>query len=269
VQFEVALLNLAANARDAMPLGGKLVILTRNASLSAEESGSLRTGDYVTISITDTGEGMSRETQAKAIEPFFTTKAVGKGTGLGLSQVYGFAQQLGGTVQIRSAPGEGTTVAIWLPRVQSVPALAEGPQDQADHISTGPLRILLVDDDNAVRSLTEEMLVELGHDVATAENGTTALEALATPRVFDLLVADFAMPVMNGAELAAQAIKRRPKLAVLFITGYADTEVLSSWTSIGHRTLNKPFTTGELDAALRQVARSRLDRGNVVALPQR
>jgi signal transduction histidine kinase/ActR/RegA family two-component response regulator len=268
-QFEVALLNLAANARDAMPLGGKLIIVTRNSNLNAAEADSLRAGDYVTVSITDTGEGMSRETLAKAFEPFFTTKVVGKGTGLGLSQVYGFAQQLGGTVRIRSALGEGTTVVVWLPRAQPVAKQAEEPCDRTDHIAANPLRILHVDDDQAVRLLTEEMLTELGHKVTSAANGTAALEALATPAVFDLLLADFAMPVMNGAELAAEAIKQRPQLSILFITGYADIEILSSWTSIGYRTLNKPFTSDELEAALRQIARSRAASGNVVTLPQR
>ena len=269
VQFELALLNLAANARDAMPLGGKLVIGTRNATLNAENAGDLGAGDYVTISVTDTGEGMSRETQAKAFEPFFTTKAVGKGTGLGLSQVYGFSRQSGGTVRIKSAIGEGTTVAIWLPRAQRASTAPEQTVDRIDQADGGPLRILLVDDDHAVRSLTGEMLIELGHDVTAAENGMAALERLATPAAFDLLLADFAMPVMNGAELAAAAIKLRPQLSVLFVTGYADVEVLSSWSGIGYGTLNKPFTTEELKAALQHVTRSRPDMGNVVALPPR
>ena len=141
--------------------------------------------------------------------------------------------------------------------------------DRIDQADGGPLRILLVDDDHAVRSLTGEMLVELGHDVTAAENGMAALERLATPAAFDLLLADFAMPVMNGAELAAAAIKLRPQLSVLFVTGYADVEVLSSWSGIGYGTLNKPFTTEELKAALQHVTRSRPDMGNVVALPPR
>jgi nitrogen-specific signal transduction histidine kinase len=207
VQFEVALLNLAANARDAMPLGGKLIIVTRNTTLSAEEANGLGVGDYVTISITDTGEGMNRETQDRAFEPFFTTKAIGKGTGLGLSQVYGFTRQLGGTVRIRSALGEGTTVSILLPRVRPASTSLEKPVDRTDHIAPGPLRILLVDDDQAVRSLTEEMLIEAGHKVICTGNGTAALEVLATATAFDLLMVDFAMPVMNGAELAVPLVR--------------------------------------------------------------
>jgi CheY-like chemotaxis protein len=268
VQFEVALLNLAANARDAMPLGGKLLFMTRNVTLDSASAPGHRAGDYVQISVTDTGEGMTKETQAKACEPFFTTKGVGKGTGLGLSQVYGFAEQLRGTVRINSAVGEGTTITIWLPRAEAMPAPGAGPA-VSDPGPGAALKILLVDDDHAVRSPTEEMLTELGHAVVAAENGPAALALLSTETEFDLLLADFAMPVMNGAQVAAEAIKLQPGIAVLFISGYADAGVLGSWTELGYRKLDKPFSSEELDAAIRQTVRPRPGRGNLVPLPRK
>ncbi len=268
VQFEMALLNLAGNARDAMPLGGKLVLLTRNIMLSAGDAPGLPPGEYVHVSATDTGQGMTAETAARAFEPFFTTKGVGKGTGLGLSQVYGFADQLGGTAKIESAPGNGTTVTIWLPRAQ--PAAASGDELAAAALApVAPLRILLVDDDRAVRELTEEVLREMGHQVTLAENGASAVSLLASAAEFDLLLVDFAMPVMNGAEVAAEAVKLKPGLSVLFMTGYADTDVLGSWTQAGYRTINKPFGAADLDLAIRQTVGARRSSGNVVALPRR
>ncbi len=268
VQFEVALLNLAGNARDAMPLGGKLLFMTRNVTLTAADAAGISPGDYVQISVTDTGEGMSAETRARAFDPFFTTKGVGKGTGLGLSQVYGFADQVGGTARIHSGVGKGTTVTILLPRAQA--ALERDPEEpsQGDLPAAAPLSILLVDDDHSVRSLTEQMLSELGHTVVMAENGPAALALLSTSAEFDLLLVDFAMPVMNGAQVAAEAIKLRPQLFILFMTGYADTSVLSSWTELGYRTLNKPFSSAELDLAIRHTVRSRSQAGNVVSLPR-
>jgi signal transduction histidine kinase/CheY-like chemotaxis protein len=266
VQFEVAILNLAGNARDAMPLGGRLTFMTRNVSVIAADAPGIPAGDYVQVSVTDTGEGMSKETLARAFDPFFTTKGVGKGTGLGLSQVYGFAQQLGGTVRIDSAIGHGTTVTIWLPRAEAV-AVAEpvGPV-ASEREPSAPVKILLVDDDQAVRSLTVEMLSDLGHTVASAENGVAALGMLSTTAEFDLLLSDFAMPVMNGAQLAAEAMKLRPQLPVLFMTGYADTTVLKSWTELGYRTLNKPFSSEELDVSIRETIRARAPAANIVRL---
>jgi signal transduction histidine kinase/ActR/RegA family two-component response regulator len=268
VQFEVALLNLAGNARDAMPLGGKLVLVTRNVTLGAGDALGLPPGEYVQVSMTDTGQGMTADTAARAFEPFFTTKGVGKGTGLGLSQVYGFADQLGGTARIESAPGQGTTVTVWLPR--SAPVAASSQESAAGVLAPAvPLNILLVDDDQAVRELTQEMLREMGHDVTLAENGPSGIALLATEAEFDLLLVDFAMPVMNGADVAAEAVKLRPGLPVLFVTGYADTGVLGSWTEAGYRTINKPFAAADLDLAIRQVAGARRPPANVVALPRR
>ena len=250
VQFEVALLNLAGNARDAMPLGGKLEIATRNLAPPEAAAIGLPASLYVQISVSDNGEGMSAETRARAFDPFFTTKGVGKGTGLGLSQVYGFADQIGGTARIRSELGKGTMVTIWLPRAQT-------GAEQREHSRTvaaaapQPLDILLVDDDQTVRALTEEMLVELGHRVAAAENGPAALGLLSGDATFDLLLVDFAMPIMNGAQVAAEAVKLRPGLPVLFITGYADANVLGAWLQAGYRTLKKPFVATDLGVAIR------------------
>jgi CheY-like chemotaxis protein len=250
-------LNLAVNARHAMPRGGKLGIKTRNTSLTAAEPPDMPAGDYVQVSVTDTGEGMSKEIQARAFDPFFTTKEVGKGTGLGLSQVYGFAKQVHGTVRIDSTIGEGTTVTMELPRAQAAALHEElSPNDLAPE---GPLKILLVDDDEAVRSLMEQMLGELGHSVSTAENGPAAVVLLSANAPFDLLVVDFAMPVMNGAEVAAEAVKLRPKLSILFVTGFADRSILSTWTALGYRTLKKPFSGADFDAAIRQTVASRPD----------
>jgi signal transduction histidine kinase/ActR/RegA family two-component response regulator len=262
VQFELALLNLAGNARDAMPLGGKLVFMTRNASFGAANAAGIPPGDYVQISVTDTGEGMTAETRARAFDPFFTTKGLGKGTGLGLSQVYGFADQVGGTARIHSALGQGTTVTLWLPRAQVIRPAFEEPEAGKPEAAVA-LNILLVDDDQAVRVLTQEMLGELGHKVAVAENGPAAITMLASKTEFDLLLVDFAMPVMNGAQVAAEAIRLRPRLPVLFITGYADASVLNSWTQLGYRTLKKPFSAADLDRAIRQTVSY---SGNVVPL---
>ena len=265
VQVEVSILNLAGNARDAMPLGGRLIFVTRNVSLTSADAPGIAAGDYVQISVTDTGEGMSKETLAHAFDPFFTTKGVGKGTGLGLSQVYGFAEQLGGTVRINSAIGEGTTVNIWLPRAQAL--TASEPDVSASEIEPSvPIKILLVDDDEAVRSLVAEMLADLGHTVCMAENGPAALAMIAGGDEADLLLSDFAMPVMNGAQLATEAMKLRPQLAVLFITGYADTAILKSWIELGYRMLNKPFSSEELDVAIRQTMSAHAPARNVVRL---
>ncbi|MGA8758914.1 MAG: ATP-binding protein [Stellaceae bacterium] len=264
VQFEVALLNLAGNARDAMPLGGKLVFMTRNTAAGASAAPGIPPGDYVQISVTDTGEGMTAETKARAFDPFFTTKGVGKGTGLGLSQVYGFADQVGGVVRIESGVGKGTTVTIWLPRAQS--AAAAHDASSTEQASAPPLKILVVDDDEAVRSLTAEMLTEMGHSVGTVENGPGALSLLSTGAEFDLLLVDFAMPVMNGAQVAAEAIKQRPQLSILFMTGYADAAVLGSWAASGYRMINKPFSATELGAAISNVVAASSHNGNVVSL---
>ena len=255
-QIELVLLNLAINARDAMEGGGSLTVETANARLGEphrpEEPPA---GEYVMVAVADTGSGMPPEIAAKAFEPFFTTKPVGKGSGLGLAQVYGFAKQSGGGVSIESAPGRGTTVKVYLP---GAPAAAGGEEsapgqhrDEAGRGAARPASILLVDDDHAVREVTASTLRELGHTVIEASGGPAALAILNRPgQRVDLLVADFAMPGMNGVEVARGAQTARPGLPVLFITGYADLSALAGTGE--ERIVQKPFRDGELE---RKVAR--------------
>jgi CheY-like chemotaxis protein len=249
-QLELAILNLAINARDAMNVGGALEVSTRNATLgsptTAEEPPA---GEYVSVRVTGNGSGMSDEIRAKVFEPFFTTKEVGKGSGLGLSQVLGFAKQSGGGVSIESRPGSGTSVDIYLPRAHAErvnhviePALSE--------IATaGGSTILLIDDDNAVREVTRTMLHELGYLVLEAGSGGAALELLDREGQIDLIIADFAMPGMNGADVARQALARRPRLPVLFVTGFADRSALGGISET--QIVSKPFVNDELARKVR------------------
>jgi CheY-like chemotaxis protein len=254
-QIELVILNLAINARDAMPTGGSLTIETANVTL-AEASGlpgEPEPGDYVAIAVIDTGTGMSEEVRARVFEPFFTTKGVGKGSGLGLAQVLGFAQQSGGGVRIESRPGAGTTVRVYLPRAHAG-AAADAPAP-VRRVTAEPLprrRIaLLVDDDNAVRDVTAARLRQLGFEVLEAGSGGAALDLLDRTAQVDLLVADFAMPGMNGVEVAQQARARRPDLPVLFVTGYADQTALAG---VGEeRVVQKPFRDDELERKVRAV----------------
>jgi CheY-like chemotaxis protein len=266
-QLEMALLNLAVNARDAMPLGGDLIVQTRRFSGALPgEAGDLAPGDYVVVSVSDTGSGMPDHVLARAFEPFFTTKGPGKGSGLGLSMVHGFVKQVGGTATIDSVPANGTTVRLYLQRALSQPdmrwqvAPAEHPQPVRS------LSILVVDDDDSVRSLAKEMLEEMGHDVADAASGRAALEHLKAGRACDLLLVDFAMPVMNGSECATEAVTLRPDLSILFMTGYADNHALRSWSARGFQTLSEPFQYADLANAVRQACKSSAAAGNVVPL---
>ena len=249
-QIELVILNLAINARDAMPVGGgTLTIETANVTLDEEPSqpGEPMPGDYVAIAVTDTGTGMTEEVRAHVFEPFFTTKDVGKGVGLGLPQVLGFVQQSGGGVRVESQSGVGTTVRVYLPRAHAGVAVKEAAHDVHPHAEPLPQsRIaLLVDDDNAVRDVTAARLRRLGFDVLEAGSGGAALDLLDRSAQVDLLVADFAMPGMNGVEVAHQARIRRPELPVLFVTGYADQTALAG---VGEeRVVQKPFRGDELE----------------------
>ncbi|MCX7514395.1 hybrid sensor histidine kinase/response regulator [Frateuria hangzhouensis] len=254
-QIELVILNLAINARDAMPVGGGLTIETSNAALADEprQPGEPVPGDYVAITVIDTGSGMTEEVRAHAFEPFFTTKAVGKGSGLGLAQVLGFAQQSGGGVGIESRSGEGTTIRVYLPRAYSVAVGGISAPETREHVEPLPQRryALLVDDDNAVRDVTAARLRQLGFEVLEAGSGGAALDLLERTAQVDLLVADFAMPGMNGVEVAQQARTRRPGLPVLFVTGYADQTALAG---IGdERVVQKPFRDDELERKVRAV----------------
>ncbi|MDO8321507.1 MAG: response regulator [Phenylobacterium sp.] len=253
-QIELVILNLAINARDAMEVGGVLTVGTANVTLGqprrAEEPPP---GDYVMVAVSDTGTGMSSEVLAKVFEPFFTTKAVGKGSGLGLSQVFGLAKQSGGGVRIDTAPGEGTSVKVYLPRCDDMAAPRALPPEAPRGIDGRPV-VLLVDDDSAVREITAGMLDELGYCVVEAGSGGAALETLQQRPDIDLMLLDFAMPGMNGAEVARQAITRRPHLPIVFVTGYADAEALAHAGDAG--VIQKPFEDHELASKLRAVLES-------------
>jgi signal transduction histidine kinase len=259
-QMELVLLNLAINARDAMPEGGVLTIASfALPSVPLELAEEVAAGSYVVIAVTDTGSGMTPEVQERAFEPFFTTKEQGKGTGLGLSQVYGFVRQSGGAVKLRSAPGEGTTVTIYLPRAEVVPAAeaveGTGPPAPVQHAS-----ILVVDDDDDVRDLVVAMLEELGYQVTAADNGRTALDLLSRNSQFDLLLADVAMPGLSGVDVvhAARQLGRAPR--VLYATGYADLGAYRPGLE-GEDMIRKPYRMADLaarvDGALRAPPRGR------------
>ncbi len=248
-QIELIILNLAINARDAMAVGGTLCLSTRRQRVETPPLGAEdpEPGDYVVLSVRDSGTGMSEEVLAKAFEPFFTTKDVGKGSGLGLAQVFGFAKQSGGGARIDTRLGAGTTVSVYLPCVEEepvdpLPAPVEATRDEAPGHSC---RVLLVDDDPDVRAVTAMLLADLGFQVLEAGSGAQALE-LVDDEV-DVLLADFAMPGMNGAELARALRMRYPGMPVVFITGYAELGGLD-----GEHTLivAKPFRGEQLAAKL-------------------
>jgi signal transduction histidine kinase/CheY-like chemotaxis protein len=255
-QLELAILNLAINARDAMSGGGRVTVAVRNVSLgeptAPEEP---RPGDYVEMCVSDSGNGMTDAVMRKAFEPFFTTKEVGKGSGLGLSQVLGFAKQSSGGVQIRSRLGEGTEVCIFLPRARTEamqPASPAPAPELKPSVSGGT--ILLVDDDCAVRDVTAAMLRDLGYSVLEAISGAAALDLVDNDRNIDLIVMDYAMPGMNGAETARQARAKRPNLPVLFVTGFADRTAMADVDE--SHVLGKPFAPDVLAAKVRCAMRT-------------
>ncbi len=224
-QLELAIMNLAINARDAMPEGGTIQISARNAQVGARDDLDLPPGDYVILTVSDTGCGIAPDMLERVMEPFFTTKQVGKGTGLGLSMVHGFANQSGGTVRIDSNEREGTRVALWLPRAADCapkPAQAEPAPAPAESVS---LNILLVDDHEGVRATTAALLEDLGHAPVTAADGPAILDLLdRDPDGVDLIISDYAMPHVSGAEVIRRARQIRPALPAIIITGYADAK---------------------------------------------
>jgi PAS domain S-box-containing protein len=258
-QLESAILNLAVNARDAMPDGGKLTIETANAYIDAAYAaaqGDMTPGQYLVISVTDTGTGMTREVADKAFEPFFTTKEVGQGTGLGLSQAYGFVKQSGGHIKIYSEPREGTTIRLYLPRLVASPDDAEAAAAEPEVQRGGRHEtILVVEDDDDVRQYSVELLRELGYDVLEAADGPGALAAIARAPDVMLLFTDVALPGgMNGRQLAETARRRRRDLKVLFTTGYARNAIAHHGTlDPGVDLIAKPFTYAGLAAKIRQV----------------
>ena len=258
-QLENALLNLVINARDAMAENGVLTISTANCPLDADAAaqGDAAAGDYVRLTVGDTGVGMTPETISRVFEPFFTTKPIGQGTGLGLSMVYGFARQSGGLVQIDSHLGAGTEVHLYLPRLHgevaaelSLPAAARPARPGA----TPPKTILLVDDEPQVRELISALLRDLGHHCIEAHDGPGGLRVLGAPTpVIDLLITDVGLPGLDGRQLAVQARALRPQLKVLFITGYASDAVFDLDAMPGSALLNKPFNLVELAARVDQL----------------
>ncbi|HYZ34033.1 MAG TPA: PAS domain-containing protein [Crenalkalicoccus sp.] len=257
-QLELAILNLAVNARDAMPMGGRLVMAARAAVPDAAIAG-LAPGSYVCLSVSDTGLGMDEATLKRATEPFFTTKGVGKGTGLGLSMVHGLAAQSGGAMRITSRIGEGTTVELWLPVAELAPdALAAQPvrphEAAAMGTATAACRVLVVDDDPLIRTGTADMLEDLGHAVMVAPSGMRALEMLRSGCAVDIVVTDYAMPGMTGLDLARQIEAEWPNLPVVLATGYAD---LTDAELAGRNRLSKPYRQEDLALQLGEL----LDRG--------
>lgn len=249
-QLELAIINIAVNARDAMPRGGTLTISARNES--REDSSDPAAPDFVRLSITDSGLGMDASTLARIFEPFYTTKEVGKGSGLGLPQVYGFAQQSGGDVRVESILGHGTTVSVLLPRS----ARADTTRDISTIVAEAPSRqlphahwcVLLVEDDDEVAALTAEMLAQLGHDATRVSNATAALGALANHRKIDVVFTDVMMPGMSGAELACEIRKRRPDLPIILTTGY-DGDAVAAAKAQDLPLLRKPYRLEALSKA--------------------
>ena len=256
-ELENALVNLAVNARDAMPGGGRLTIETSNAYLDDDYVKTIPEpvgpGQYVLIAVTDTGVGMDPETMAKVFEPFFTTKAVGKGTGLGLSQVYGFVRQTGGHIRLYSEVGVGTTVKVYLPRLLGH-AIAVEPERDAVVLHGGAEQILLVEDHDDLRAYSASVLRELGYQVLEAPNGRVALELLQSHDDVALLFTDVVMPAgLDGRQLAEEAGRRRPGIKVLFTTGYTRNAIVHNGRlDAGVNLISKPFTFNELALKVRQ-----------------
>ncbi len=260
-QFEAALLNLAINGRDAMPDGGRLQISTFNARVPGDLplGPSMAEGEYVVIRVRDTGAGMPTDVLARVFEPFFTTKPPGRGSGLGLSQVHGLAVQSGGDVRIESRVRYGTVVTLLLPRAQSAPpeTTAESP---ISGLAQRRARVLVVDDDRAVREMTGEMLAERGHIVTLAADGAEGLAILARDKEenggsIDILLADFVMPGMNGLALIRAAQKLRPDLKSMLVTGHA--EFRSSDDVRPEDVMRKPFTLAQLDLRVERMLAAR------------
>jgi PAS domain S-box-containing protein len=265
-QLELALMNLIINARDAMPQGGTISVRAEMRAAAADPEAGLPPGDYVVLTVADAGCGISGEMLEQVMEPFFTTKEVGKGTGLGLSMVYGFARQSGGAFRIDSKLGVGTRAEIWLPKARAPdrPEAAR-PRGPRSREALRPLRIVLVDDHDGVRATTAAMLADLGHQVIEAADGGELLSRLSdAPEACDLVISDYAMPHVSGAEVIRQARALRPGLPAIIITGYADTK------SIGERpddvlVLSKPFTVEQLTGAM-QAALTSCDSAPAAAI---
>ncbi|WP_288585999.1 response regulator [uncultured Methylobacterium sp.] len=263
-QIELIILNLAINARDAMAVGGCLTIETANVRLASPPARveEPNPGEYAMVAVSDTGTGIPAEVLARVFEPFFTTKEVGKGSGLGLAQVYGFAKQSGGGVRIDTRVGEGTSVRVYLPRAATEAALHELRPAAADvslaRDASDKRVVLVVDDDSAVRDITTTRLAEAGYAVREAGSGLAAIQALEADAAVDLAVLDFAMPGMNGVEVATVIRSRWPAIQILFVTGYADHTALSQVDVGGDdRVVQKPFRGEDLERKVASILERR------------
>jgi signal transduction histidine kinase len=250
-QIELAVLNLVVNARDAMPNGGTLSISTTLVHVDADDDDDLVPGTYIRLSVRDTGQGMDAETLSKATDPFFSTKELGKGTGLGLSMIDGLAKQLKGALRLSSEVGVGTQADLWLPADMSHQFQSPSAQtEQATLPATVQIKILVVDDDMLIAMSTVDMLEDLGHEVVEVNSGAGALQLLEDGQIFDLMITDYAMPRMTGAQLACAARALRPDLPILLATGYAE---LPSQPEIDLPRLAKPYQQAELATEIAKV----------------
>jgi CheY-like chemotaxis protein len=251
-QLESAILNLAINARDAMPQGGKLTVETSAVDLDeayCEAHPGIASGPYVVIAVSDTGVGMTPELIEKAFDPFFTTKPLGRGTGLGLSMVYGFARQSNGQARIHSAPGQGTSVKIYLP------AAEQGAIQPADHVQSSPQgagqAVLLVEDDPSVRLLIGEVLSELGYRAIEASDANAAIKVLESSQAIDMMISDVGLPGMNGRQLAEVVREYHATVPILFVTGYAENAAIrADFLGTNMAVISKPFQFEELAAKI-------------------
>lgn len=253
-QLDLVLLNLAINARDAMPNGSTLRIATGCERVGpATRPEHPPAGDHVVISVTDTGTGIAPELLGRVLEPFFTTKEPGRGSGLGLSQALGFVQQSGGGIRIDSSLGLGTTINLYLPHAPGLASDAGAiPAATLSALPDRQLSILLVDDDEAVRSVTAAMVDAIGYNPIAAESGGAALEMLAKGEIVDAAIVDYAMPEMNWADLGERLRRLRPDLPILFITGFTEPVGLRGANAVG-AVLQKPFKAADLAAKLVQI----------------
>ena len=253
-QLELALVNLIINARDAMPAGGTVAVEVQNRQLAERNWAELPAGDYVRLTVTDTGTGISPDDLEKVMEPFFTTKEMGKGSGLGLSMVYGFAKQSNGAFGLKSEVGKGTVAELWLPRAPANQTAAPTkPKQQQNLPPLRTLRVLLVDDHAEVRSTTAALLADLGHAVTEAANGPEALDTLKGGDCdYDLVISDYAMPHQSGTEFLREAREHCPDVPALIITGYAEADAISERAE-GVDVLLKPFTPAKLEACLHRL----------------